>query len=324
MEIVAEFGQSHRGELDTAVEQACAAANAGAKAAKWQIFDADRLAAPGAKRYWDAGLGGSASQRETFRQNGMLTDTDWQALASECHDIGIEFLATPFDLEAVELLASMNVARYKIASADITYLPLLDAIRDKGRRVIASVGAADDKEIEIMLKRLDPRPVTLMACTLAYPCPAINAGLGRIEYLHRTFGVPVGYSDHTLTVETALAAAAAGAMMLERHVTLGGTATPDDVMALPIDELVKYRELAELGETMRKPTPSPVAEITARTQARRGIYASRRLSKGHVLDADDIIGLRPAMGAIGVEYWDEIVGATTDRYHRPGDPINIR
>ena len=323
MEIIAEFGQSHRGSLDLAMAQARAAAAAGAKAAKWQIFDPARLAAPSARRYWDAGLGGSESQRETFKKNGMLTADQWLKLASECHRVGVEFLATPFDLEAVDLLKSLNVARVKIASADITYLPLLDAVRDLGRRVIASVGAATDHEIGTMLERLAPRPVTLLACTLSYPCPADSAGLGRIGHLRSTFDVPVGYSDHTLIVETALAAAAAGATVLERHVTLGGSHVPDDQMALPIADLERYRAMAELGETLRKESRMGQMELASWAQARRGIYAARRIRKGKVVEPADIIGLRPAAGAIPVAEWDTVLGLPATKYHAKGDALSV-
>ena len=325
MEVIAEFGQSHRGDLSIAMAQARAAAQAGVTAAKWQIFDPARLAAPSARRYWDAGLGGSESQRETFETNGMLSYGEWHELASECHRVGVEFLATPFDLEAVELIASLEVVRVKLASADITYLPLLDAIRDMGRAVVASVGAADDREIEIMLERLAPRPVTLLACTLSYPCPADRAGLARINELAATFDVPVGYSDHTLLVETALGAAAAGAVVLERHVSLGASHVPDDQMALPIADLARYRELGELGEKLRARSRHAMGalERRAHAQARRGIYAARAIPAGKTIEPDDIIGLRPAEGAIGVECWDEVLGERAAIDHAEGAVLMV-
>ena len=295
IEVISEWGQSHRGNLNAAIKQAEIAQATGCAWAKWQIFQPDRIAGPTARRYWDPALGGADSQRDTFTTNGMLHAEEWQELKAMCDVIGVGFLATPFDLEAVDLLEAVNVSAYKIASGDITYRQLLQKIAATGKPVFLSTGASHLDEVERALVWLEPCQVTLLACSLSYPCEAKDANLARIATL-ACMTEKVGYSDHTLGPWTALAAVAVGADVLEKHCTLGGDGVPDDRMALNPPQLANYVHLAKYGEALRgsdeiAPT---IAEWPAREGARRSLHAARAFPAGHIFEPGDFIYLRPA------------------------------
>lgn len=301
--VIAEFGQSHRGDLGRAMEQAKVAKDAGCWAVKFQCFDPARIASKYARRYWSEHLGGSDSQLETFADNGMLSYLEWKTLASHCNDIGVGFMATPFDLEAVDTLEDIGVTTYKVASGDITYTSLLDKVGKTGKPVILSTGASYPQEVVRALRSLWNTPqVTLLACTLSYPTATVDANLERIGWLRRSFpAYAVGYSDHTLRTDTALAAVIAGARVLEKHCTLtqGGAeadaGVPDDRMALSPGRLASYVAYAQLGvDMLGQGGLAPVeAEMAARAGARRSGYATRTILAGETVGADDVAWLRP-------------------------------
>lgn len=309
MKLVAEFGQSHLGSLEKAKEQVLAAKAARWTHCKWQMFDPSRLCGPTAVRYWDRRLGGSESQEATFRQNGDLKPEEWWELAAFCESEGLEFVCTPFDLEAVDFLEELGVATYKIASADITYHRLLEKVANTGKAVILSTGASYASEIKDAVTFFAYNELTLLACSLNYPTATRDAHLARMESLRVL--VPwarVGYSDHTTGVETGLAAAAMGADLLEKHCTVAlhyaPWNAPDDQMALRPDMMRRYAELAHLGADLRGSSlsaPSPV-EDAARAQARRSAHAAQDLPIGHTIGRADIVFKRPAAGGIEEEY----------------------
>lgn len=295
IEIVSEWGQSHRGDLATAIHQAEIAKETGCTWTKWQMFQPDRIAGPGARRYWDPALGGAESQLETFHTNGNLAPEGWQELKAMCDVIGIGFLATPFDLEAVDTLEALNVEAYKVASGDVTFRQLLHKIAATGKPVFLSTGACHLEEVEQALIWLEPCQVTLLACALTYPCPPEQANISRIQTL-ACMTERVGYSDHTLGPWTALAAVGAGADVLEKHCTLGGDGVPDDRMALQPAQLANYVHLARFGEALRgsDDIAPALAEWPAREGARRSLHAAYDFEVGHTFEPGDFVYLRPA------------------------------
>lgn len=322
IQVIAEFGQSARGDLNVAIDQAFAAKAAGCYAVKYQTFRPDRLVSKDAARYWDPALGGSDTQLATFEQNGMLTTDQWRALKEACDNIGIVFLSSPFDLEAVELLDDLDVAAIKIASGEITHKQMLQKVAATGRPVILSTGGANPREIYRALDWLAGCPVSLLACDLVYPCPPERANLSRIEGL---MGFPVsavGYSDHTPLTTTALAATVLGATILEKHCRLDESdgVCPDDQMALRPAELKEYCRLAQLGASM-KGIPYPGcsdAERPAKVGARRSLHAAKYFRKGHIFSASDFVCLRPGDGAYEPADVDRLVGRKAARAIRVG------
>ena len=323
LEVVCEWGQGHGGDVGVAVEQAYATADMGAHISKYQIFDPARLASKEARRYWATSLGGNVSQLRTFTGNGTLTAGEWERVADACTAAGVEFCATPFDLQAVDLLVRLNVRTFKIASGDITFRQLIEKVAATGKRCLLSTGASTLREIEQAinwfepqtpppdLKRRDWAPhsnLVLLACDLQYPTD--HPDLGKIRWL-ADYGRRVGYSDHTTSLMTGMLAARAGARVLEKHCTLNpGGKVPDDNMALTVEQMTTYirhaheghhdgDDLVLLGEH----------EHAARIQARRSIYTSRPVRAGDVIQTDAVVFLRPCpVGALQPQDADLIIG----------------
>lgn len=321
IEIIAEWGQSNRGDLPRAIQQAEVAKKCGASYAKWQIFDPGRIAGPNARRYWDSSLGGAESQVETFKANGMLKPEEWRELKAMCDLIGIEFLATPFDLEAVDLLENIGVSAYKIASGDITYRQLLQKVAATGKKVFLSTGAAYAHEIEPALVWLEPCQVTLLACSLSYPCELNDAHLERIRTLS-AYTEQVGYSDHTLSLYTALGAAALGADVLEKHCTLGSHLVPDDKMAMNPVQLSNYVALAQMGEALRgsEDIEPCLAEWPARIGARRSLHVRKTILPGEIFEPGHFVYLRPE-GDFAPADEDGLFGRVASRRIEAGEQL---
>lgn len=331
IEFVAEWGQVS--DVDTAIRQARATAEIGGQVAKWQIFDPAKLAGPDAPRYWSKSLGGESDQRKMFDQLGCLTERQWRKVARECASLGVKFMATPFDLEAVDLLERLDVTAYKVASGDLTYKPLIEKVAATKKKVYLSTGAASPEEIFDATRWLEGSDVVVMACDLVYPCApqdsSIDAQMAQLRQMERRYAdVPVwpvvglGYSDHTQEVITGAVAVALGARTLEKHVTLDKErGTPDDLMALTLTEAEAYiraaTDAAEILEPMRGDPQAP-----ARYGARRSAHATRDLPGNYTLKDSDVAWLRPCPdGAIPPSH--EITGKRILRSIKAGHRINL-
>lgn len=325
MDCIAEWGQSNLGSLEAARAQVEITYNAGWRYAKWQLFDPERLAGPTAVRYWDGKLGGSRSQRETFVANQMLQPAEWYDLFYFAKSNRVYPLVTPFDLEAVDLLEDLGVSAYKIASADITYTRLLEKIANTEKPVFLSTGAATSNEIDDAVHILRQAPLTVLACTLAYPTSDQHANLGRIHWLRSRYRwCDVGYSDHTIGTWAAYGSGLLGAKVLEKHVTTkhgGHSVCPDDQMALSWEAMSAYRNAGLAGVVMRgrdRPHPEDV-EMPARQQARRSAHATQNLLAGHVLTPDDLIYKRPQLNGFSPRDETLLVGKTLFRGIKSGE-----
>lgn len=302
--IIAEWGQCPQGRIDTAIEMVKATKQAGAQVAKFQLLTPEKIVSESAPIYWGEGGQdhlGNRTQRETFTRAGMIAYRDWRHVKDACDAIGIEFLATPFDFDAVEALETVGVSAYKIASGDLTHHPLLELVAQTEKPIYLSTGAAFPYEIQGALDVIGSRcVVTLLACSLAYPTKPENANLARITSIKRMFSRPVGLSDHTSMPESALAATALGATVLEVHTTLDNNAddVPDHKIACNPRRLTAYVQAARIGATLRGSghiVPLPHEE-PAREGARRSIVAARYLERGRVIEEADLDYLRPGTG----------------------------
>jgi N-acetylneuraminate synthase len=303
---VAEIGVNHEGDFDTALRLIDEAAQGGADGAKFQTYKAARLAARNSPSYWDLESEPTTSQFELFRKYDGFGPDEYQALARHAARRGVDFLSTPFDLEAVELLAPL-VPFFKIASADLTNEPLLDAVAAHRKPVALSTGAAHlsevDEAVRRLLAHLPREQICLLQCVLQYPTPYENAGLAAIEHLLAAFpGHPVGYSDHTRPDAAMLVLIRAwtlGATVLEKHFTHDKTLPGNDhYHAMDQGDLTCLREGVDLllrveGEPLKHVHP---AEEIARKNARRSLVAARNLNAGKVLAAEDLVAKRPAFG----------------------------
>lgn len=336
MRVVAEAGQCMEGSSSTAIQMADAAKRAGAWGFKVQLLDPARIAHPCAKAYWQHASPG-LSQQQAFADAGIVDGYAWKFVRDYCATIGLAFGATPFDLDAVALLGKLEPDFVKVASGDITYRALIEACATLGRPLVISTGAATLEEVDRCISWLDDTTdLTLLACSLIYPCATTHAHLARIESLRASFPkATVGYSDHTSDPDTALAAACMGAELLEVHFTTnpGGELVADHAMAVDPPRLRDYVRAGEKGRILRgstgipvRPADIPDAELRARIGARRALWWARDVEVGEEITADMVDSLRPGpdtQGGLDPCRIDEIVGRVTARRQAKGERVSL-
>ncbi len=313
--IIAEIGVNHEADFDTALRLVDLAKEGGADCAKFQTYKAETLAAKHSPAYWDTKKETTGSQRELFSKYDAFGPDEYHRLAEHCHSTGIDFCSTPFDLQAIEFLDPL-VSFYKIASADITCIPLLEAVADRGKPVILSTGASNLEEIELAVSILEKSEVdiALLHCILNYPCPNPNANLNMILDLKTHFpNRIVGYSDHTTPdpdMSVPVAAWLKGAVIIEKHFTHDKTLPGNDhYHAMDVTDLKRLvSRLQSLEPVLGSGHKHAINdEAPAREHARRSIVVNRDIKKGHVISEEDLTFKRPAHG-ISPIHWHEVIG----------------
>jgi N-acetylneuraminate synthase/N,N'-diacetyllegionaminate synthase len=316
--VVAEAGVNHNGDPALAERLVEAAAAAGADAVKFQTFVADELVTADAPQAaYQRARAAAASQREMLRALELPADA-LRACARLAVERGIVFFSTPFDGPSVRLLAEMDVPVIKIGSGDLTNLVLLRSVARLGRPLILSTGMATLDEVAAVVADLrshgDP-PLILLQCTSAYPAAAHDANLRAMETLRQRFDVPVGYSDHTLGVAVATAAAALGAAVIEKHLTLDRALPgPDHAASLEPEEFADFVAAvrtahAALGDGVKAPRSD---EEDVRRVARRSLIVVRAVAAGEPLAAADVDARRPASGISPLQL-DRVIGRRAAR-----------
>lgn len=314
--VIAEIGVNHEGDLALAKRLIELAARGGAHAAKFQTYKADKIACRDSPAYWDTTKEPTTSQHALFRKYDSFGIREYQALAEHCRATGIDFLSTPFDLEAVEWLDPL-MPMFKIASADITNVPLIRACAARGKPLLISTGASTIEEMWFAVdvaSKASASNIALLHCILRYPNEPENARLGMIPLLARTFpDCVIGYSDHVVpdpALSALEAATLLGACVLEKHFTHDKTLPGNDhYHAMDETDLRRFMDkLARYQAMIAFPGTERDLEGDARLHARRSIVAARRIAAGAVLAAQDLIAKRPAHG-ISPVYWDEVIGS---------------
>lgn len=276
IELIAEIGSNFDGDLDTAKRHVAAAKKAGAQAVKFQTLTRETLMA----RFVEDPDTGALIANPKFEgfANLALPEAWHYALKRTADEEGVEFLSTPFFLEAVDLLEDVGVQRYKLASGDLTFRPLQEKVAATGKPVLMSTGASYLSEVHDALAVLDGAgggAVTVLHCTASYPPAFKELNLNALSTLKRETGRDVGLSDHSPGWTAPVAAAALGAVVVEKHVTFDRALPgPDHPFALTYEELAQtasaLAEVAEaLGSAEKAPAPS---EAPRRARLRRGIY----------------------------------------------------
>ena len=215
--IIAEVGSVHDGSFGNAMRLIDLAADLGADAVKLQthLAAAETLRDAPMPPYF------TGEPRFAYFERTGFTPTQWRDLKAHADSRDVEFLSSPFSIEAVALLEEIGVARYKIPSGEVTNLPLLEAVAETGKPVLLSSGMSDWVELDdaVAILRRHHNRLTILQCSSAYPCPDERVGLNILGAMRERWGLPVGYSDHTLDNHACFAAVALGATVIEKHLT---------------------------------------------------------------------------------------------------------
>lgn len=308
--IIAEIGVNHNGDVALAKNMVKQAKACGADIVKFQTFSADRLAAISTPKVpYQLRTSDPNETHHAMLKKLELSKEAHMALKTFCDRLGIEFCSTPYSHEDAEFLNELGVATFKVASADIIDRKLHEFIAGTGKECLLSVGMATMEEIAATLELYDSRNarnrIVLLHCVSAYPAEPSDLNLRVIETFREQFGCLVGFSDHTRGVECAIAAAALGACVIEKHFTLDKTmpgpdhaasSTPDEFAALV--NAVRIVEQA-LGDGMKRICRS---EEEMRAVSRKSIVAARDLPAGCALTDRDITFRRPGSGISPMQY----------------------
>jgi N,N'-diacetyllegionaminate synthase len=311
--VIAEAGSNFDQSYERASQLIDFAADAGADAVKFQLFQADALYPPG-------------TELNTIFKSIELAP-DWvPRLAEHAAKRELAFLASAFDLASLEVLERANVPAHKIASSEVTNLPLLAAVARTAKPIFMATGMCDLADIQMALDLIlseGNSQVALMQCGAVYPLPEEKANLRVIQTLAQAFGGVTGFSDHTLGRDAAVAAVALGATVFEKHFTHSRAAEgPDHFYALEPGELKDYvHTLHRIHQGLGSGRKTMLEDERA-VGRRLGLHARRDILAGCALSADDVEVRRPATGARGRHFSDVVGNAVSRRAIKAGDPID--
>ena len=327
--VIAEGGVNHNGDVDVARRLIDAAADAGADAVKFQTFEPAALAAAGAPtaEYQKRAGVVAADQQEMLTRLALPTDA-WAELQAHARSRSLVFLSTPFDDSSAALLDGLGIPAFKVGSGELTNTAFITRLARRGRPMLISTGMADLVEVAAAVDAVRAGgdvPLALLHCVSSYPAAPADANLRAMETMRRAFGVPVGWSDHTPGIELALAAAAVGASIIEKHLTLDRNMPgPDHQASL---ELAAFATMvagiraveASLGSGVKEPT---AAERDVAQVARRSLHWVASLDAGHVVEEADLAALRPGNG-LSPARGASVVGMRTTRPTLSGVMVKI-
>lgn len=321
--VIAEAGLNHGGNKERALALVRAAKWAGADAVKFQTFRAELLAStPPAK------LGhtkNQPNQQELFKKLELTFDT-FRALHKEAKRIGIEFMSTPFDEQSADFLNEIGVNAFKIASGDITHRPLIEHVSRKGKPVLLSTGMSTVEEIEKAIDWMHEQSndqVVLLHCVSSYPAVHEELNLKSVQFLRDRFGVPVGFSDHSIGSLGSVVATSLGAQVIERHFMIETRGdTPNHAVSMDAKSLKSHiEELRSIGAILgQRGKFTSDAESRNKTASRRALYANRPIAPGEIIHADMLYALRPATG-ISPEFVDSVIGKQALTRIEAGAPV---
>lgn len=286
-----------------------------------------------------------SSDRYTWVKRNMEStpiEEFWKPLKKYCDEIGVTFFSTPMSRGAAKILDQLGVNLWKVGSGDILDFVLLDYIAKTNKPLIISSGMSTLEEINLMVKFLNARNVEfyLLHCVSQYPCPPEELNLGTIEFFQDEFSVPVGFSDHSIGIDSAIAAVSMGAKIIEKHFSLSREFWGSDhkVSLLPeeMSELVTKIRLLEKGQYTidkgiiersygKKEKIMDNREAVFRQWFRKSLMAGKNIEKGHALSADDIFAMRPQKFAKGVpsQNYEFVLGKRINRSLKKYEPITL-
>ena len=350
--VIAEAGINHNGKINLAFELADQALKAGANAIKFQIFDTKNLVKKNLKTvsYQRKGTLGVSNQYEMLKSL-ELSKKHFYSLKKYCDDIGIEFMATPFDCESLKFLIDLNIRNIKISSGEITNGPLIWKAAKSNSSLIISTGMANQKEIRLCLSTIlhslentnEPRSlkeilklnkksknfknlqnkVSLLHCTSQYPTPLKNINLNVLKSLKNRYGLKVGLSDHSEGTLVAPVSIALGARIIEKHITLDKNMLgPDHSSSIEPKEfkdmVINMKKIYDTLGSKKIKKLKIENEIEKKTRQR--IIAIKDIPKGKKINKSDLGTIRSSKGKVGNFIWDHI-GKISEKNFKSGQVI---
>lgn len=327
--VVAEISASHGGKLERALELVRAAKRAGADAIKLQTYTADTITFKSDKSDFLIPNTSPWSEYKTMWDLYDVAKTPWEwhaAIFAEAKKNGLVAFSSPFDNSAVDFLESHNVPAYKIASPEITDIPLLERVAATGKPIIISSGLATLEDLDLAidtLKRGGAQEIIMLKCNSAYPSPPSDSNLKTISDMSKRFGVLSGLSDHTLGVTDAIVSIALGACVIEKHIKLNNDHSSVDAFFSASEktftEMVKsIREVElSLGKVNYQISESAKKNLIGR----KSLYAVKSIAKGALITSDNIKSIRPAYG-IHPKFFADLIGRRVLKDVSSGDRLS--
>ena len=325
--IIAELSANHLQNFDLAVDTIKAMKESGADAVKLQTYTPDTITIDSDNEYFQIKQD-SIWDGKTLYQLYQEAHTPWEwqpKLKNIAEELGLICFSSPFDKTSVDFLEEMNVPAYKVASFEITDIPLIEYIASKGKPVVISTGIATLADIEEAVnacKKMGNNQIALLKCTSAYPAPLEESNLRTIPNLADTFNTVVGISDHTLGISAPIASVALGARIIEKHFILdrkmGG---PDAAFSMEPDE---FRSMVEAVRDVEKALGTVNYDLTEKTKKSRefsrSLFAVEDIKTGESLTEENVRSIRPGFG-LHPRYIEQIIGKKARTDIKRGTPL---
>jgi len=315
--IVSELSGNHNNSIENVLELLEICKQSGVNAFKIQTYTADSMTV-------------NCFSDEFIIKSGTWAGRNLYDLYSEAHTpkaFGITVFSTPFSPADVQILENFNVPAYKIASLEITYTQLLREIASTGKPVIFSTGLATIDEISNAVEILTESgasEIAILKCTTNYPADFSDLNLSSIPYLHEKFGLPVGFSDHTIGTTAAIAATALGASIIEKHVKLDrDTTSVDSSFSLNASELKNFVSMINLtADSIGSIQDGPTNSEQSYLRYRRSLIAKKEIKCGDLLSSENVTIVRPNLG-LGPDNYDSVIGKKANRHISFGEGIKL-
>lgn len=329
--IIAEAGVNHNGNIELAKKLIDSAKKAKADYVKFQTFKSDYLVTEHAKMasYQLQNVKKKISQRELLKKY-ELDFAKHKLLIKYCKKIKINFLSTPFDLESADMLFKLGLKIIKISSGDINNYPLLTKVGNKAKKIILSTGMATLKDIKdaiLILKKtkFNIKNLTLLHCTSNYPAKDNEVNLLAIRTIKNKFGTNIGYSDHTLGSEAAIAAVALGAEIIEKHITLNRKYLgPDHKASMIPSEFYNFTKSLRKTSVLLGNKNKIISkdELNIAKLVKKSIVAKNFIKKGELFSENNLICKRPGTG-ISPIFWKKIIGKKANKNFQQDELIRL-
>ena len=326
--IIAELSANHNGSLEIALETIRAAKRAGADAIKLQTYTADTLTIDSKEKDFIL-KSGSIWDGRTFYDLYQEAYTPWEwheELFSVAKEEDLICFSSPFDPTAVDFLEKLNVPAYKIASFEITDIPLIELVASKGKPVILSTGIATEEDIRLALDacyRMGNRDIALLKCTSSYPAPIEEANMAMIKDFAERFNVIAGLSDHTMGSTVPVVATCFGAKIIEKHFILNHSIGGPDA-SFSMDE-TEFREMVTAVRNAEKAIGKVDYELTEKQvkgkDFSRSLYVVKDIKAGELITAENVRSIRPGFG-MHPKFYKEVLGKTAKDNLKAGTALS--